>query len=121
MTLATMTLVVASILHFGVAVGGVHDPYRDAAIPEAAIAAVLACGVARVATRSASAWPLAVGTTVFAILGFLVGLRFTLFAADTPRAGDVVYHVGGLALLLVTATLLLTAAGRRALRAKAMH
>ena len=78
------------------------------------IASVLACGVAAVVLRLTKAWGIAVGATVFAVAGFLVGLRCTLVGEGGPRMGDVAYHAGGLALLLTTLALLLSPAGRRA-------
>jgi hypothetical protein len=119
MACETATLVLASLLHFGVTIrlGGlsVHDPFSGAAVPEAIIATALACGTVGVLTRPAAAWPLALGTTVFAVLGFLVGLRFTVFGGGPARIGDIAYHLTGLALLLTTITLVLSPAGRRAL------
>jgi hypothetical protein len=116
MALAAVALAVASLLHFGVAVplGGstFGDPYRNAAIPEAIIAVVVAIGVTGIAARLPIAWPLAVGTTAFAVLGVLVGLSFTL---PTGMVGDITYHLSLLALLLVIAFLLLVPRGRRAL------
>lgn len=115
----TVALGLVSMVHFGVELrlGGatVHDPFRDAAVPEAVIAAALAFGAVSVMTCWLAAWRVALGTTVFAVVGFLVGLRFTVFGGPPLRVGDVVYHVTGLVLLLLTTALLFSPAGRRAL------
>ena len=119
MALAAVTLAIASALHFGlllaVGVVGISDLYRNAAIPEAVIATVLAIGVIGLVARLGIAWPLAVGTTAFAVLGVLVGLTFTL---QTGMIGDIIYHLSLLALLLVTGGLLLTPIGRGALEVR---
>ena len=70
MAASAAMLVIASIVHFGATIGGLHDPFRDAAVPEAVIASVLACGVAAVVLRPTNAWGIAVGATVFAVAGF---------------------------------------------------
>lgn len=108
----TATLVVASLLHFGVVIAGVHDPFSGAAVPEAVIAAVLATGAASLLVRPSTAWGLPLGAVIFAIVGFLVGVRFTLFGDGPTRAGDIVYHVAGLTLLVTTVALLLSPRGR---------
>lgn len=118
MTAATATLAVASILHFGVAItaGGVtlRDPYRGAAVPEAVIAAVLAAGLVALVASPPRARAAALAATLFAVAGFLVGLRFTVFAGGPRRPGDVAYHLAGLALLGVIAALLARSPAHRA-------
>jgi hypothetical protein len=120
MVCETAALTLVSLVHFGVELrlGGmtVHDPFGGAAVPEAIIAAALACGALSVVTRRPAAWRVALGTTVFAVIGFIVGLRFTVLGAPPLRVGDVVYHVTGLTVLLLTTALLLSSAGRCALR-----
>ena len=116
MAIAAVTLALASTVHFGVHLGvgqlAIHDPFPGAAIPEAVIAFVVACGVLAVVSRRA-AWPVALGTTLFAIVGVLFGLSLTLGSA---RTGDVAYHVSLLVVLVVGLCLLVTPAARRALR-----
>ncbi|HEX4212294.1 MAG TPA: hypothetical protein VIA06_03070 [Candidatus Dormibacteraeota bacterium] len=116
MAIAAVTLALASTIHFGVRLGAgqlaIHDPFPGAAIPEAVIAFVVACGALAVIGRRA-AWPVALGTTLFAVAGVLFGLSITLGSA---RTGDVAYHVSVLVVLVVTLCLLVTPAARRALR-----
>src|SRR5438105_4230065 len=110
MLVEALTLAVASIVHFGVVIPlGVvtlNDPFAGARVPEAVIAAVVAAGAVSVLARWAGAWWWALSTTLFAIVGVLVGIGAVL-GGPAPRPGDLVYHGGLLALVLVTATLLL--------------
>jgi hypothetical protein len=110
-----ITLATASTIHFGVAIAGVDDPFPDAALPEAIISGVVLAGAAAAALRISHAWGWALAATLFAILGFLVGLRFTLFGGRSVVLGDVVYHLSGLLVLVVIAGLLLSERGRAAL------
>jgi len=113
---STLTFIVASLLHFGVALPLMSvDPFSGAALPEAIIAAVLAAGSVSVIARLGPTWRIAVGTTLFALLGVLVGLRFVLFGS-VSRPGDVSYHLAILVVLLVTIGLLIAPAARQALR-----
>ena len=100
------TLAVASAIHFGVKAFGIDDSFPDAALPEAIIAAVVLLAALAAAVHLPHDWGLAVTATGFAIFGFVVGLRFTLFGR-TVVAGDVAYHLAGLAALLVAMALLL--------------
>jgi hypothetical protein len=112
MALAAVTLGVASTIHFGVRLGMIHDPFAGAAIPEAVIAFVVACGCVAVIVRRA-AWPVSLGTTLFALVGVLYGLSVTLRG---DRTGDIAYHLSLLVVLVVTLCLLVTPAARGALR-----
>jgi hypothetical protein len=118
MSVASVTLAVASLLHFGVAVplgaATIHDPFRGAAIPEAIIAVVIGSGAVIVLTRRSAAWWLALATTLFALLGTIYGLTVTVSRGE---AGDIAYHVSLLAVLVATVSLLLLPGGRRALSA----
>jgi hypothetical protein len=107
MAAETATLLVASLLHFGVVIGGVHDPFSGAAVPEAVIAAVLATGLLTLLLRPSTAWRAPLAATVLAIVGFLVGVRFTVLGGGPLRTGDIAYHVAGLCLLVITVGLLL--------------
>ncbi len=70
---------------------------------EAIIGAVLVAGALGALFWWPSSWPFALAATLFAVLGTLVGLRFTL-----PRGepGDIGYHVGLLGTLVVLTVLL---------------
>jgi hypothetical protein len=115
MAVAAVTLAAASAVHFGVVLPPrLSDPFRGAAIPEAVVAAVLAGGLATVLSCRAVAWPVALGTTLFALLAVVYGLTVTVGGG---RTGDVAYHLSLLAVLLAAAALLLAPGGRRALSA----
>jgi hypothetical protein len=114
LALAAAAFAGAAVIHFGVAIPlgftTVRDPFAGAAVPEAVIAAVVAAGAAAARTRRPWARGAALGSTLFAVAGTCVGLRFTL---PGPRTGDKVYHLGILALLLVILGLELLAGRRR--------
>lgn len=117
MLATTLTLLIASLIHFGLRIPlgftTIHETGPGAAIPEALIAAVLAVGAASLILRVRSRWPIAVASSLFAVLGVCVGLRFTLMDGQT---GDVAYHLGLLAALLVLVALLFSPEGRHSLR-----
>ncbi len=96
------TLAVIASLHLSGVLGG-KKPFRptDAGIAEAIIGLVLVYGVAALLRRFRHARSIArpVATIVFAIVGFVVGLTFTLRGGD---AIDVAYHATVLPLLLLT-------------------
>ncbi len=116
MALTALTFAVASVIHFGVVIAlgpvTIDDPFGGAAIPEAIIAAALAVGSAALIVRRSSAWPPALGVTLFALLLTAFGLTVTL---GTARIGDIIYHVAILAVLAVITLLLLLPPGRRSL------
>jgi hypothetical protein len=116
------TLAVMSFLHLsGILAGGTKpfDPSR-AGVAEAVICLALSYG----ATGLLRAWPraqkVALAATGLAIVGFIVGLRFTLDGGD---AIDIAYHLSVLPILLVTLITLLRIRtrgmrrGRRTVRA----
>ena len=119
MWLATLTFVIASMLHFGVTLSlgvvTIHgEPFRRAAIPEGVIAAVLAGGSVGALTRRPAAWWLALATAIFAVLGVIVGLS-TIAIGVGPRTGpDIAYHISVLVLLVLTVGLLMMPGARRA-------
>lgn len=119
MLVEAVTLAVASIIHFGVAISlgfvRINDPFEGARIPEAVIAVVVVAGAISLLTRRRGAWWLALSTTLFAIVGIVVGVRFVL-VGTISRPGDIVYHGGLLLVLLVTVSLLLLPRSRRALK-----
>lgn len=99
----------ASVVHTGVAVPlgvvTVRDPFPGAVVPEAVIAVVVAVGAGTILARSRASRGIALAACAFAVLGTCYGLAVTVPAG---RAGDIAYHVGILALLLlVVGTLLL--------------
>jgi len=108
LSLAAVTLAAASLLHFGVAIrlgtATISDPFADAAIPEAVIAAVVAAAAATTLVRLAVARWLAPAATLFALAGTLYGLTVTLRGRQT---GDIVYHLALLTMLVASALLLL--------------
>jgi hypothetical protein len=107
--LAALTLFTASAVHAGLL--GAIDPFEGAALPEAIIGALLiACSLGELFWWPGS-WPFAIGATLFAIVGTLVGLNFTL-----PRGspGDIAYHLSLLGTLLVVTALLVRWRGRHA-------
>ena len=73
MLIEVVTFAIASILHFGVA-----ESFIRAAIPEAIIAVVLAVGAVSVMRRLGGSWWIAMGTTLFALAGVIIGLSVIL-------------------------------------------
>ena len=114
MLLEAATLAIASIVHSGVVIRlgfmTLNDPFPGARIPEAVIAVVVAAAALSLLTRWAGARWFALAASIFAIIGVLVGVRFTLMGAGS-RPGDLVYHGFLLAALLVTLALLLLRRG----------
>src|SRR5437879_2479112 len=89
MSVAAVTLAVASLLHFGMTIplgaATISDPFGAAAIPEAVIAVVVATGAVTVLTRRAVAWWVALLATLIALLGTAYGLTVTV---RRGQAGD---------------------------------
>jgi hypothetical protein len=102
MLLAALTLFVASAVHSGLL--GELDPFAAAALPEAIIGLALVAGTLAALLWPSTSWPIAFGATLFAVLGTVLGMRFTL-----PRGepGDIAYHLSLLGILLVLTVLLL--------------
>ena len=100
MVLAAVSLLVASIIHFGPElpfVGfGISDQFDSAAVPEAVLGSLLALGAAYLASGRAGSREMALAATISTLLLSLYGLGVTLPMA---RAGDVVYHIVLLVLL----------------------
>src|SRR4051812_28570304 len=113
---ATGAFVVASLVHFGVAIAlgpiTLDDPFPGAAIPEAIIALVLGMGAVTVIARRPARWWVALATTLFALLVTIFGLTVTV---GSSRTGDIAYHVTILVVLAVIVGLLLLPTGRHAL------
>lgn len=108
MALAAAAFAIMSIIHFGVDIPvgftTISDSFPGAAPPEAVISAVMAIGATAVLTRLTTTRAIALGTTLFALLGTSYGLTVTL---DSTRTGDIAYHLGILATLLAILSLLL--------------
>lgn len=85
------TFIIASLIHFGVFLGGYE--HREAAIAEGVIAVVLLIALGLTWIRPA--WTKTAGLIgqTFALLGTLVGI-FTIFIGVGPQtAADIVYHI----------------------------
>ena len=108
MFVVAATLVVASAVHLSGHVHGRSAPFDpdDAGVAEAVIAAVLAAGAATVFRAGARAKSAGIAATGFAIVGFLVGLRFTALGGHAP---DIAYHVTVLPVLIAILVALLRA------------
>jgi hypothetical protein len=100
------TLAVVSTLHLSLALGGGSRPFnpRAAGIAEAVIGITLAAGLVALRRGSRRGRRVALAATAFAIVGFLVGLTFTVQGGDPI---DVAYHAVMLPVLVVTAIALL--------------
>jgi hypothetical protein len=87
MGFTALTLAVVSSLHLGGILGRhTKPPFRadDAGIAEAIIGIVLLVGTLAIVRRITQARRFALGATLFAIAGFVVGLTFTLQGGDAP-------------------------------------
>jgi hypothetical protein len=106
MGLEALTLAVISPLHLSGVLGGGAKPFNPTAAgtAEAVIGVVLILGAFALGRGTARGRDAALAATAFAIIGFLVGLSFTLRGGDTI---DVAYHVVMLPLLLLTMVALL--------------
>jgi uncharacterized membrane protein YhiD involved in acid resistance len=106
MTFVGATLVVMSSLHLSGTLPEGSDPFDpvNAGISEGVIALVLFLGAGALRGGSRNCRGIALASTGFAILGFLVGLNFTIRGAG---AFDIAYHLTVLPLLVLTASALL--------------
>lgn len=105
MAFEAATLAIVSILHLTGAVHGGHAPYNrsGAGIAEAVVCLALVIGVIALVRSPTGARRAGLLATGFAILGFIVGLRFTLSGG---AAIDLAYHSVMLPILIATALLL---------------
>lgn len=106
MAFVAATLAAMSFLHLSGILSGASDPFNPthAGIAEAVICVALAVAAAALVRRSPHARAIAIAAIGFAVVGFIVGLNFTI------RGGgmlEIAYHVTVLPLLLLTATALL--------------
>ena len=106
MGLEALTLAVISPLHLSGVLGGGAKPFNPTAAgtAEAVIGVVLILGAFALGPGTARGRDAALAATAFAIIGFLVGLSFTLRGGD---AIDVAYHAVMLPLLAFTMVALL--------------
>ena len=100
------TLAVMSFLHLSGILGGGTKSFNPsgAGVAEAVICLALSYGATGLLRRWPRAQKVALAATGFAIVGFIIGLRFTLEGGD---AIDVAYHLSVLPILLVTLIALL--------------
>lgn len=104
MALEAASLGVMAFLHLsGVLRGGTTSGPAYAGVAEAIIGAVLAGGAVAVWYEVRSARSIGMVATGFAIVGFLIGLRFTLPGGVLV---DITYHVVTLPILVGTLVLL---------------
>ncbi len=105
------TLALIAFLHLDGILGGGSEPFRPtgAGIAEATIGLALAYGATALLRGGAHARSIALVTTGLAILGFVLGLNFTVRGGD---AIDIAYHATMLPLLLLTLVALLRMADR---------
>jgi deazaflavin-dependent oxidoreductase (nitroreductase family) len=101
-----LTLAVISPLHLGGVLGGGTKPFNPTAAgtAEAVIGTVLILGALALLRGSVRGRNAAIAATGFAIVGFLVGLSFTVRGGD---AIDIAYHATLVPLLLLTLVVLL--------------
>lgn len=101
MGLVAATLAPMSFLHLSGILAGGTRPFdqSDAGVADAVICLALAYGAIRLLRGDRGAQTVALAATGFAIVGFLVGLRFTL---GRGGAIDIAYHLGALPILLTT-------------------
>jgi hypothetical protein len=106
MIFESTTLAAASALHLSGSVHGRSAPFNaaHAGVAEAVIGAVLLGAAFAMLRFPRRARALGIGATVFAIIGFLVGLRFTTLGGHVP---DVAYHLTLLPVFVVTLVVLL--------------
>jgi len=100
--LEALTLAVASSLHLAHAMPGESKPFSGtgAGTAEAVICVVLALAGLELLRRGAAARPVGLGAVAFAILGFAVGLDFSIRGGATA---DLAYHGTMLPILPATA------------------
>jgi hypothetical protein len=110
--LQALTLAVISPLHLSGVLGGGTKPFNPTAAgtAEALIGIVLTLGALALLRDTGHAHTVALAATAFAIVGFLVGLSFTLRGGN---AIDIAYHATILPLLLITLFALLRRGERR--------
>lgn len=100
MGFTALTLLAASIIHFGSTLPfngfGISDSFDSAAVPECVLGLLLAASALYLASGRTGGRELALAATIFTLLLSLLGLSLTL---GSGRTGDVVYHLVLLVLL----------------------
>ena len=106
MILEAAALAVVSTLHLSGLTGEGRRPYSPTAagIAEAVIGVVLVAGAVALVRSPGRGRLVAQIATGFAVVGFIVGLTFTLIGGEP---GDVAYHLVALPVLVATFVLLL--------------
>jgi hypothetical protein len=114
MAFAAATLAVFSVLHLagGLKPGSGSSNGSGAGFAEAIICVVLVLGLRALVRSPARGRLPALGATCFAIVGFIVGLTFTV---DGGATVDLVYHLTMFPVLIVTALTLARGVGAAAL------
>ncbi len=97
-------LAIASIIHFGLPLGPLTDPFPGARIPEAVLAVLLGAAAVYVLVRGRGSRWVALTSVVISLLGVGFGLTVTVPAA---LWGDIVYHAVAAVVLLITAVVAL--------------
>jgi hypothetical protein len=115
MTFEAATLAIFAVLHLvgALAPGSGSSNGSGAGVAEAIICLVLVLGLRAFVRSPARGRRIALGATCFAILGFIVGLTFTVRGGP---AVDLIYHLTMFPILIVTALLLGRGVGSAALR-----
>lgn len=105
MGLEVLSLAIISTLHLSGVLAGRGKPFNPTAAgtAEALIGTVLLLGVAALVRDQTRGREAAIAATGFAIVGFLVGLTFTVRGGD---AIDIAYHATVLPLLVLTLVVL---------------
>ncbi|MGH3186159.1 MAG: hypothetical protein ACRDPY_10415 [Streptosporangiaceae bacterium] len=103
MFLAAVSLAVESALHLSDAIHPKGSNETQAGAAEAVICVALLWGACSLAVRGAAGYRVALGTTVFAIAGFILGLSITVPSGYIP---DIAYHAVVLPILIVTLALI---------------
>jgi hypothetical protein len=114
------SLAVMSFLHLRGGLHGGSSPFRPSAagIAEAIIGLALVAAVVTVWWAPHRARPIALGAVGFAIVGFVVGLNFTIRGGN---ATDIAYHATVLPVLVLTLVLLLRRQVHRSRSAESRH
>jgi hypothetical protein len=101
MCIVAAALAAMSFLHLSGVLAGGKRPFdrSGAGIAEALICLALGYGATRLWRMRPRAHQVALAATGFAMVGFLVGLRFTMSGGD---AIDIAYHLSVLPILLIT-------------------
>lgn len=94
-------LAAMSVLHLSSILGGGTRPFSElgAGLGEAVICVVLAYGALRLVRGARRARLVAIASTIFAIVGFALGLSITLGGGDLI---DIAYHLTMIPVLLLT-------------------